>query len=263
MATASLTSRIDKLINDLGGTPKPGPVDIRNRLTAFSTLAEALESGQSAVEAEQKIAVLEASVSALKAERDGLKAEGEKLQAALDSTRDEIRRIQNQTDENEPLSSIETRILRYVDRTGQGFEEDLAEPLAINKWVAQRMLSDLCKAGFLTAEYDPDGDPDTPPIYYLAKKGKAWLEKAGGELEEDATKILLTLAERSAASVPKLSVRIGLKEALIQHHLDEMKDTELVDSSLQYTDEEMLGYDTVWGICRKGRAYLAKRGLLK
>ena len=118
MSTATLKSRIDKLINDIGGLHRPGPVDIKNRLVAFSHLAEALESGQSAVESEQKITAMEATIKDLEAKFSGAGVQVEKLQSALEAARDEIRRIQADEDENEPVSSAEAGILYALDKFG-------------------------------------------------------------------------------------------------------------------------------------------------
>jgi hypothetical protein len=46
MPTKSLKIRIDKLINSLGGTDKPGLAEIRSELFTFARLAEALEDNQ-------------------------------------------------------------------------------------------------------------------------------------------------------------------------------------------------------------------------
>jgi len=74
MPTKSLKSRIDKLINSLGGTDKPGLAEIRSELFTFARLAEALEDNQATREAEAKIAVLEAALEKSNAENSNLKS---------------------------------------------------------------------------------------------------------------------------------------------------------------------------------------------
>ena len=172
MATQTFKSRIDKLINDLGGNPKPGPIDIRNRLIKFSALAEALESGQSSIEAEQKIAALEATVNELQAKLESADAQAENLQATLDSARDDLRRIQKQEAEHEALSDIEAKILSLISSGGEGDRNFIAHHLKVSEWVAMSALRDLEESGLLKPQ-----SAGLHPFLMLTKKGKAWLSK--------------------------------------------------------------------------------------
>jgi len=79
MATKSLKSRIEALINSLGGRDKPTLPKIRSELVSFALLAEALEDGQATREAKAKIAGLEAALEKSNAELGSLKVQ---LQAA-------------------------------------------------------------------------------------------------------------------------------------------------------------------------------------
>lgn len=179
MATATLKSRIDKLINDLGGNPKPGPVDIRNRLATFASLAEALESGQSAIEAEEKITVLEATIKELEAnlrraesKLESANMQGQQLQSSLDAARDDIRRARKQKEESEPLSTIETRILNWMDVNGPTFEEAISKQMQVLNGT-KTILAGLVEAGFVTTTEEPG---EGAPHYFLTKKAKAWIE---------------------------------------------------------------------------------------
>ena len=103
MPTKSLKSRIDKLINSLGGTDKPGLAEIRNELFTFARLAEALEDNQATREAEAKIAVLEAALEKSNAENSNLKIKLQTANAEIQRFRAERKKQEENEREIPPI----------------------------------------------------------------------------------------------------------------------------------------------------------------
>ncbi len=171
---ASLKSRIDKLLNDLGAKPAPGTVDIRNRLSIFSRLAEDLESGQSAIEADQQIAVMQQTISELQSKLQLANAQSEQLQKVLDAARDKIREIEQQQEQNEDLSTIERQILYFFDRNGEAFEPGVARHIGKPAGSLDDMLDRLVADKFLHSKMEWEV---SVKIYFLSKKGKSWLAR--------------------------------------------------------------------------------------
>lgn len=178
MASASLKSRIDKLINRLGETPPLTAPQIRGSLTQFSTIADALESGQSSADADARIKQLESELQAERdareADRRNLQSQLGNLQSELDAAKKELRRAQNQEDENQPLSTLDRRILEHLDKCGADMTDFIAKAVTANEWAVRELLERLRLSGFLEC----DGDEAVGlPGFFLTKKAKAWLAK--------------------------------------------------------------------------------------
>jgi DNA-binding FrmR family transcriptional regulator len=78
------------------------------------------------------------------------------------------------------------------------------------------------------------------------------------EWPEGAVRVLLDLAEHPQEIITStlLALNLKMKEPLVQHYLDEMRDYRLVDS--WYADDG----STTWKAAREGRALLVKLGKL-
>ena len=181
MVSASLKSRIDKLWNALGGKSKPDVGAIRGVLAQWSTLADELESGQSSIEAEKKIAVLEKAIVELEAQNKATEAklqyaesQAVNLQSELEATRDELRRAQKQEDENEPLSTTESRILRFIDESDEALVADIAKALGVSAGIVRRGIKYLTSVELVSFEGEDD---DSLPFYGLTKKARAWMKR--------------------------------------------------------------------------------------
>lgn len=267
MPTKSLKSRIDKLINSLGGTDKPGLAEIRSELFTFARLAEALEDNQATREAEAKIAVLEAALEKSNAENSNLKI---KLQTANADTevscRAEKARRERAGDTANSIQILQRLPSEHGGRNWLGIDE-ISRAVNIPPDEAEIHIDRLEKAGLATRRYNAYD----ALVWHRAMPGNELVlaKRLAGEEEQKAYKyadlpkiqhdsLLMMVGEDEGINEREIAKRLGKNLALTQHNLSLLRDADFATDG----DEADYGTGRTWVILKKGNEYLAERNLL-
>jgi DNA-binding transcriptional ArsR family regulator len=269
MPTKSLKSRIDKLINSLGGTDKPGLPEIRSELVTFAQLAEALEDNQATREAEAKIAVLEAALEKSNAENSNLKIKLQTANAEIQRFRAERKK---QEEKEREIPPIQFQILKRVPNEHGGGSwlgiNEISRAVNIPPDEAEIHVDRLEKAGLVTRRYNAYD----ALVWHRSMPGNELVlaKRLAGEEEEQETykypdlpkiqhdALLMIVGEDEGINEREIAKRLGNSLALAQHTLSLLRDADFATDG----DEADYGTGRTWVILRKGNEYLAERNLL-
>lgn len=146
MAKKSLKKRIDALVDALGGTEKPTPLEIRNELVPIGIEVEALEDGQA-------LAEKEATIAALEAENENLKVELQTANTELEAFRVQ-RREQKEAERKQDIPDVQFQILKFLpsehDKGNRPGIEEIARAAQMPVYEAGIHLKRLEKAERIT-----------------------------------------------------------------------------------------------------------------
>ncbi len=271
MATKSLKSRIEALINSLGGRDKPTLPKIRSELVSFALLAEALEDGQATREAKAKIAGLEAALEKSNAELGSLKVQ---LQAANAEIERFLADRKKQEEKEREIPPIQFQILSRLPSEHGGGNwlriDEISRAVNILPDEAEIHIDRLEKAGLATRRYNAFD----ALVWHRTIKGSELVvakrlagEEGAGDQKPykyaDLPKIqhealLLMVGEDEGINEREIAKRLGKSLALTQHNLSLLRDADMATDG----DEADYGTGRTWVILKKGNEYLAERNLL-
>jgi hypothetical protein len=172
MPRKTLKSRIDDLVDKLGLSPKPSYVDIRNELMEFGSLAQSLESGESAFELGLENEGLKANITRLETELENAHTERDGFKAALDAANGAIDQIRaEQQAKGDSNTEKQFKILEVLKGGRQKSVSEIAQEAGISGDKCELLLGDL---------YDNDCvGMSSPTDWHLLQKGLRRLDERG------------------------------------------------------------------------------------
>jgi hypothetical protein len=281
-ARKTLKSRIDDLFSALGGpeADRPAPNEIRNELSVFASMAEALENGEATLETEAEIAALDTALEQSNATLEQSHAENTNLKATLQTINTEIEALREEKKKREEkerdIPDIQLKILRSLPSKYGGSTlnmREIARTASVRVDEAEIYVEGLEKLEFAVFEYcEPGGGGWRRTAegnkLVVAKRWAGEEEKEEiktkrskhGELTHPEEIALLKMAENvnEGAIEPEIAKVLGYTQAQTAFILLLLSQKNMAAAS----DEPDYGSGVTWFILTKGLEHLGERGLL-